>query len=139
MALLMKTVGPKHTIMVGLFFEMLQLMWYGFGSQPWMMWSAGVLASVSSITYPAISAFVSMHADADKQVSFIGIFLLIFTGLRIRIHFIRIRIQHFRLNTDPDPIWIQGLMTKIWKKNNSLSDSYPAFFLLIATTSNKNF
>jgi hypothetical protein len=24
-------------------------------------------------------------------------------GLRIRIHFIRIRIQHFRLNTDPDP------------------------------------
>jgi hypothetical protein len=23
--------------------------------------------------------------------------------LRIRIHFIRIRIQHFRLNTDPDP------------------------------------
>ncbi len=25
------------------------------------------------------------------------------TRLRIRIHFIRIRIQHFRLNTDPDP------------------------------------
>jgi hypothetical protein len=24
-------------------------------------------------------------------------------GLRIRIHFIRIRIQHFRQNTDPDP------------------------------------
>jgi hypothetical protein len=24
-------------------------------------------------------------------------------GLRIRIHFIRIRIKHFRLNTDPDP------------------------------------
>ncbi len=24
-------------------------------------------------------------------------------GLRIRIHFIRIRIQHFRLNNDPDP------------------------------------
>jgi hypothetical protein len=29
-------------------------------------------------------------------------------GLRIRIHFIRIRIQHFRLNTYPDPIRIQG-------------------------------
>ncbi len=29
------------------------------------------------------------------------------TGLRIRIHFIRI--QHFRLKTDPDPIRIQGL------------------------------
>jgi hypothetical protein len=24
-------------------------------------------------------------------------------GLRIRFHFIRIRIQHFRMNTDPDP------------------------------------
>jgi hypothetical protein len=34
------------------------------------------------------------------------------SGLRIRIHFIRIRIQHFRLNTNPDldldPIRIQG-------------------------------
>jgi hypothetical protein len=28
-------------------------------------------------------------------------------GLRIRIHFIQIRIQHFRLNTDPDPIRIR--------------------------------
>lgn len=32
-----------------------------------MMWSAGVLAAISSISYPAISAFVSTHADADKQ------------------------------------------------------------------------
>lgn len=32
-----------------------------------MMWAAGVLASVCSITYPAISSFVSTHADADKQ------------------------------------------------------------------------
>ncbi len=30
------------------------------------------------------------------------------TVFRIRIHLIRIRIQHFRLNTDPDPIRIQG-------------------------------
>lgn len=47
LALLMKTLGSKHTIMVGLLFEMLQLMWYGFGSQTWMMWAAGVLAAVS--------------------------------------------------------------------------------------------
>ncbi len=52
------------------------------------------------------------------------------SGLRIRIHFIRIRIQHVRLNryrTDPDPdlIWIRiriqsggskALITKNWKK-----------------------
>merc|ERR1719244_1879158 len=67
LTLLMKTVGPKHTIMVGLLFEMLQL-----------MWSGGVLASISSITYPAISAFVSMHADADKQ----GLVQGMVTGIR---------------------------------------------------------
>jgi len=78
LTLLMKTVGPKHTIMVGLLFEMLQLMWYGFGSQTWMMWAAGVLASVSSITYPAISAFASMQADAEKQGAVQGMV----TGMR---------------------------------------------------------
>jgi len=75
---LMKTLGSKHTIMVGLLFEMLQLMWYGFGSQTWMMWAAGILAAISSITYPAISAFVSMHADADKQ----GLVQGMITGMR---------------------------------------------------------
>ncbi|XP_057330642.1 hippocampus abundant transcript 1 protein-like isoform X3 [Microplitis mediator] len=75
---LMKTLGSKHTIMLGLLFEMLQLMWYGFGSQTWMMWAAGILASVSSITYPAISAFVSMHSDADKQ----GLVQGMVTGMR---------------------------------------------------------
>ncbi|XP_018316369.1 PREDICTED: hippocampus abundant transcript 1 protein-like isoform X6 [Trachymyrmex septentrionalis] len=39
---------------------------------------AGVLASVSSITYPAISAFVSMHSDADKQ----GLVQGMVTGMR---------------------------------------------------------
>lgn len=59
--------GSKYSSQVGLTFEMLQLMWYGFGSKIWMMWAAGLLASVSSITYPAISAYVSTHTDADKQ------------------------------------------------------------------------
>merc|ERR1719167_303098 len=53
-------------------------MWYGFGSQTWMMWAAGVLAAVSSIAYPAISAYVSMHADADKQ----GLVQGMITGIR---------------------------------------------------------
>ncbi|XP_046464514.1 hippocampus abundant transcript 1 protein-like isoform X2 [Daphnia pulex] len=76
--LLMRTVGAKATILIGLVFEMLQLAWYGFGSQMWMMWSAGVLAAISSISYPAISAFVSMHADADKQ----GLVQGMITGVR---------------------------------------------------------
>lgn len=35
LGVLMRSLGGKHTIMVGLLFEMLQLMWYGFGSQTW--------------------------------------------------------------------------------------------------------
>jgi hypothetical protein len=36
--------------------------------------------------------------------------------LRIRINFIRIRIQHFRLNTDPDPDPIRGFNDQKLKK-----------------------
>lgn len=32
-----------------------------------MMWAAGFLASLGSITYPAISAFVSIHSNVDTQ------------------------------------------------------------------------
>jgi hypothetical protein len=32
---LMRVLGSKKTIMVGLFLEMLQLLWYGLGSQTW--------------------------------------------------------------------------------------------------------
>jgi len=78
LGLLMRTVGAKATILIGLVFEMLQLAWYGFGSQMWMMWAAGILASISSISYPAISAFVSTHADADKQ----GLVQGMITGVR---------------------------------------------------------
>ena len=53
-------------------------MWYGFGSQFWMMWAAGVLAAVASITFPAISAFVSMHASPDQQ----GLVQGMVTGVR---------------------------------------------------------
>ena len=31
------------------------------------MWAAGLLAAMSSITYPAISAYVSIYADVDQQ------------------------------------------------------------------------
>lgn len=65
--ILIKNLGSKHTIMLGLLFEMLQLFWYGFGTTTWMMWGAGILASMSSITYPAISAFVSVHSTPDRQ------------------------------------------------------------------------
>ena len=31
------------------------------------MWAAGTLAAMSSLSYPAISAFISFNADSDKQ------------------------------------------------------------------------
>lgn len=75
---LMRSLGAKHTIMVGLLFEMLQLMWYGFGSRTWMMWAAGVLAALGSVTYPAISAYVSVNSRADRQ----GVVQGMVTGVR---------------------------------------------------------
>lgn len=63
----MKYLGPKHSIIVGLIFETIQLAIFGFGSQHWLMWLGGCVAAMGSITYPAISAFVSNHASADQQ------------------------------------------------------------------------
>lgn len=78
MGLLMRNLGPRRTIVIGLLFEGAQLAWYGFGSERWMMWAAGILAALSSITYPAISAFASTHADPDKQ----GLAQGMITGMR---------------------------------------------------------
>jgi hypothetical protein len=51
-------------------------------------------------------------ANPDPQYCLLVLGFL--AGFRIRIHLIRIRIQHFRLNTypDPDPGRIQGFMAK---------------------------
>lgn len=43
-----------------------------------MMWSAGILASLGSITYPAISAFVSIRSNVDTQ----GVMQGMVTGMR---------------------------------------------------------
>lgn len=37
-----------------------------------MMWAAGAVAAMSSITFPAVSALVSRTADADQQGEWIG-------------------------------------------------------------------
>uniref|UniRef100_A0A8C4PZF3 Hippocampus abundant transcript 1 protein n=1 Tax=Eptatretus burgeri TaxID=7764 RepID=A0A8C4PZF3_EPTBU len=75
---LMRSIGNKNTILLGLGFQLLQLAWYGFGSQPWMMWGAGAVAAMSSITFPAISALVSRNADPDQQ----GVVQGMITGIR---------------------------------------------------------
>lgn len=78
LTLLMRTIGNKNTVLLGLGFQILQLAWYGFGSEPWMMWAAGAVAAMSSITFPAISALVSRSADPDKQ----GLVQGMITGIR---------------------------------------------------------
>ncbi|XP_071841173.1 hippocampus abundant transcript 1 protein-like isoform X2 [Apostichopus japonicus] len=78
LGVLTQNFGHKHTIMVGLTCEMLEQMWYGFGTQPWMMWAAGILVAISSINYPAISALVSRNAPPDKQ----GVLQGMITGIR---------------------------------------------------------
>ncbi|XP_072815165.1 hippocampus abundant transcript-like protein 1 isoform X5 [Vicugna pacos] len=78
LTILMRSLGNKNTVLLGLGFQMLQLAWYGFGSQPWMMWAAGTVAAMSSITFPAVSALVSRNAESDQQ----GVAQGIITGIR---------------------------------------------------------
>ncbi|KAL7050326.1 hypothetical protein ACKWTF_004039 [Chironomus riparius] len=75
---LMRVLGAKRTIIIGLTFEFMQLLWFGIGTQTWMMWGAGILAALASITYPAISAFVSIHTHIDEQ----GVVQGMVTGMR---------------------------------------------------------
>uniref|UniRef100_A0A8C0VXD1 Uncharacterized protein n=1 Tax=Castor canadensis TaxID=51338 RepID=A0A8C0VXD1_CASCN len=78
LSILMRSLGNKNTVLLGLGFQMLQLAWYGFGSQAWMMWAAGTVAAMSSITFPAVSALVSQNAESDQQ----GVAQGIITGIR---------------------------------------------------------
>jgi hypothetical protein len=76
--LLIKYFGSKKSIIIGLSFQVLQLTAYGFFSKPWLIWIAGILASLSSIGYPAISAYISNKSHADQQ----GVSQGMVTGIR---------------------------------------------------------
>lgn len=78
LSMLIKSMGLKNSIALALVFQMIQLLWYAFGRQNWMMWTAGALASMSSISYPSISALISCIADQDKQ----GVVQGLVTGIR---------------------------------------------------------
>lgn len=78
LSVLMKKIGNKNTVLLGLVFQLFQLAWYGFGSEAWMMWAAGAVAALSSITFPAVSALVSRCTDHDQQGAVQGMI----TGIR---------------------------------------------------------
>uniref|UniRef100_A0AAR2K254 Major facilitator superfamily domain containing 14B n=1 Tax=Pygocentrus nattereri TaxID=42514 RepID=A0AAR2K254_PYGNA len=78
LSVLMRKIGNKNTVLLGLGFQLFQLAWYGFGSESWMMWAAGTVAAMSSITFPAVSALVSRCTDHDQQGAVQGMI----TGIR---------------------------------------------------------
>lgn len=78
MTYLIDRYGGKATILAGLLMQALQLLLLGLFQRPWMMWICGIIASFSSLTYPAISAYISSYADADKQ----GLVQGLITGVR---------------------------------------------------------
>ena len=63
----MHVLGHKYTIIVGLIVQAIQLFIYGVWTTKWLMWIAGIFASLSTLIYPAISALVSKNADPEQQ------------------------------------------------------------------------
>lgn len=78
LGLMNRFLGPKRAIIVGLVFEAIQLTLYGFATQASLLWTAGFVAAMGMVTYPALSAFVSKHAAADQQ----GVAQGLVTGIR---------------------------------------------------------
>jgi MFS family permease len=64
---LIRYFGSKQSIIIGLTFQVLQLASYAFAAQQWLIWFSGLLAAISSIGYPAISAFISNKSTAEQQ------------------------------------------------------------------------
>ena len=75
---LIKYFGSKQSIIIGLAFQVAQLALYSFAAQPWLIWFSGLLAAISSIGYPAISAYISNQSHVDQQ----GVSQGMVTGIR---------------------------------------------------------
>ncbi len=86
----------------------------GLDSERWTIFNKW-----SSTTFVMVLA-LNMIWVTDINIMFPVSYL--FPGFRVCIHLIRIRIQHFRLNTDPDPIRMRGFfdqkLEKITAKKN---------------------
>lgn len=75
---LMKRYDNRKTVIVGLVFETIQHFLFGLFSQHWVLFMAGAIAAIGSITYPAISVYVSARAKPDQQ----GVAQGVITGIR---------------------------------------------------------
>ena len=66
---MIEKIGPKHSIIVGLVAQLVQLVCYGVTSNLIAVWVCGLAISLSSITYAAVSAYASLITEKDKQVN----------------------------------------------------------------------
>jgi len=64
---LIKKIGAKYSITIGLVAQLIQLLSYGLTDNDIVVWLGGAGIAVSSITYAAISAYASILTDKDKQ------------------------------------------------------------------------
>jgi predicted MFS family arabinose efflux permease len=78
LGILIQAIGYRKSIILGLMFQLVQLVLYGISTEYWMMWAAGSLAAMAALSYPTISALVSKNADADQQGAVQGMI----TGIR---------------------------------------------------------
>lgn len=78
MVILIRYFGSRESIIIGLSFQVMQLAMYGFAAQQWLIWFSGMLAAISSIGYPAISAYISNQSHVDQQ----GVSQGMVTGIR---------------------------------------------------------
>lgn len=78
LVIIIKYFGSRQSIIIGLAFQAAQLVAYGFAAQSWLIWFSGLLAAISSIGYPAISAYISNQSHADQQ----GVSQGMITGIR---------------------------------------------------------
>lgn len=70
---IMRLLGAKWAIRLGLVLMMVQLLLFGFATSHWVLWLAGILASVSTIIQAACSTVASLYAAPENQGAVLGV------------------------------------------------------------------
>ncbi|XP_016997113.2 hippocampus abundant transcript 1 protein [Drosophila takahashii] len=70
---IMKLVGAKGSIRLGLFLLLSQLLCFGFGKRHWIFWMSSILAAMATIIPAANNAVASIYASPEHQGAVLGI------------------------------------------------------------------
>lgn len=109
LGILMRSIGNKNTILLGLGFQILQLAWYGFGSQPW---SVNHTHTLSHIDYIHSAA---QRPHTKKQRCFIN---MLFSCSQWFLKSVW-RVQHHLLCTYPWSSAGRPHKTLLWHSENN--------------------